>query len=217
MAYDLQIAMIKDTLLTLNQLPFDFIPIISFTPESEFNILEQLIFSLNSTISNNFIKKIIFFPQYGENIGLRFSSAISSVFSQKQLDIGIILGGDSPQISASLLTNAINLLQKETNQAVIGPSQKGGFYLFGTNKIINNLDLTFSKNNEFGNLIELCTKNQMKTTIFDYVFDIDTQEDIISLLSIFEYIDHENITFQTNSPVSIPEFTIQFLKKVFKK
>ena len=107
-------------------------------------------------------------------------------------------------------------MQKETNQAVIGPSQKGGFYLFGTNKKINNLDLTFSKNNEFGNLIEVCAKNQMKTTIFDFIFDIDTQEDIISLLSIFEYLDHENITFQANSPVTIPEFTIHFLKKVFK-
>ncbi|MGM0635538.1 MAG: DUF2064 domain-containing protein [Bacteroidota bacterium] len=69
--------------------------------------------------------------QVGKHFGEKFCHAIQHIFSQGHKNI-ICIGNDSPQLKISNLKKAIDCV--EANQAVIGPSANGGFYLLGLQK-----------------------------------------------------------------------------------
>ena len=69
--------------------------------------------------------------QVGQSFGERLSNSVQKVF-QKGYDKVIVLGSDSPDISAAIINKAVLKLSKA--QSVIGPSQDGGAYLIGLTK-----------------------------------------------------------------------------------
>ncbi|MGB5499855.1 MAG: DUF2064 domain-containing protein [Maribacter sp.] len=70
--------------------------------------------------------------QHGNSFGERFTNAIKSVY-----DLGfeqiITIGNDSPHLQATQLLETAITLSK--NNAVLGPSKDGGFYLMGLHKV----------------------------------------------------------------------------------
>ena len=66
--------------------------------------------------------------QHGHTFGERLANAAEDVFS-RGFDQLIIIGSDSPELSAALIQKAH--AQLRTNQVVLGPAKDGGFYLIG--------------------------------------------------------------------------------------
>jgi uncharacterized protein len=66
--------------------------------------------------------------QSGEDIGRRMANAFTTCF-QQEYDAAILIGGDLPQMSVKLLLEAAHSLNN--SDAVLGPSEDGGYYLIG--------------------------------------------------------------------------------------
>ncbi len=69
--------------------------------------------------------------QTGASFGERFVNAVTAIF-EKGFTAVITLGNDSPQLKASDILKAQDLLMKD--RFVLGPSADGGCYLIGLNK-----------------------------------------------------------------------------------
>jgi rSAM/selenodomain-associated transferase 1 len=66
--------------------------------------------------------------QYGKDLGERMRNAFIDLFRRGYKKV-VIVGSDTPDLPASLLTRAFRALDK--NGVVIGPSLDGGYYLIG--------------------------------------------------------------------------------------
>ena len=208
--------MLQDTLILLSNLEFDFQPVISFYPEEKLSILKDIINQFQPTISKMFLNRIQYFAQKGHSNGERFASAFNSAFSFNRNSSVIIIGADSPHISANILIEAINDLSTSPKSAIIGPSQTGGFYIFGLNNNINNLSSLFDTDHECNNLKNICSKESISVKIYPYLFDIDELEDIKLLHDLFKsnesIVHYTNNNFTSNLKYNFPRQTIKFLK-----
>lgn len=201
-AFELQIEMIRDTLILLARLDIDFQPVISYFPVNELAVLQDIIQTFQKDITQSFIDNILYVPQLGTSIGEHFASTLTQVLQVPNVGSAIILAGDAPHISSTIIIQSISWLKSDQKSAVIGPSQNGGFYLYGLNRKLSNLSATFSKENEFGNLFELSLGQNVNLFLGPYLFDIDTLNDVFTLYSIFEPI------FLSNDKVKVESFTI---------
>ena len=213
-AYELQVEMIKDTLEMLSSLEIEFQPIISYFPERDLNILQDITLSFQDNIKKEFLDKILFIAQRGETIGLHFSSTLDQVLTLRNINSCIIIGGDTPHLESSIIFDSLNWLENEQPSAVIGPSQLGGFYIFGINEKLSRLEDIFLKTNEFGNLLDICNKSNLNMKILEFLFDIDTSEDIATFYSIFNAIEKNNKEITSKKNQFFPFHTMDYLKRV---
>ena len=122
--------------------------------------------------------------QLGDTFGERFTNAIEAIF-QKGYEHVITIGNDAPQLTVAHLWEAEKKLQSKN--FVLGPSTDGGFYLMGLHRsqfeLIEFKKLAWQTSSLFGQIFEQITKTD--TTIFrlEYLSDIDTVEDITSILN----------------------------------
>ena len=77
-------------------------------------------------------KRLNFFPQVGNTFAEKISNSIKSVFSSDAEKV-VIVGTDCIQISSEDIVETLDILS-ESNNAVIGPTYDGGFYLLGLNE-----------------------------------------------------------------------------------
>lgn len=70
-------------------------------------------------------------PQQGGDLGERMANAFANVF-QGQSRKAVLIGSDTPGLSAGLFQQAFAVLDK--SDSVIGPSPDGGYYLIGFNR-----------------------------------------------------------------------------------
>ena len=214
-AFELQIAMIKDTLLLFTNLNFPFQPVISFYPPTELESFKKLIYSFDDFIPRDFLSKLIFIPQKGEGIGSHFKSTFEQAFKLSNVSCCIILGGDTPHLSSLIINKAVDYLLKNELSSIIGPSQSGGFYIYGITRYIENLDLTFSKENELANLLEINKLNALTTYMLPYIDDIDTPQDANSLFLLIKAVEDLDEKSLTNKIFSKPVYTFRYLQKLF--
>jgi len=123
-----------------------------------------------------------YFPQEGGDLGERMSNAFRQAFCRGYQRV-ILIGSDSPDLSAAILDEALDSL--DDNDAVIGPSRDGGYYLIGFR------DDSFKP--EVFEGIEWSMETVLETTLrnlennWDQVHmlqewnDIDTMEDVMGL------------------------------------
>lgn len=100
----------------------------------------------------------------------------------------IIIGSDSPQITAEYLITAIDRLQEQELDGVIGPCRDGGFVLFGTKRMVQKLILTkvtYSANDTLLQLTTLLKQANYSYSIITGLGDVDQYEDLILLLNDF--------------------------------
>jgi glycosyltransferase A (GT-A) superfamily protein (DUF2064 family) len=181
--------MIKDSIILLNEVlkrtPFK--PIISYSPrnDSAENLIHNLITRDMREECQKFIDMAIFVPQTGKTIGDRFSNALNHVFEDLKLFSIIIIGSDTPHLSPSYLIQGLEFLASNPKGVTIGPSQKGGFYLFGLNPPFpDQIGQVFQKqsiHNELGNILELFSNH--KVHVLPTVIDIDTFSDLRTVFS----------------------------------
>lgn len=91
----------------------------------------------------------------------------------------ILIGSDSPQLTADRLQQAIEALRNE--QFVVGPALDGGYYLFaGKGQLSQSFwtNLTYSRADTCDNLLAALPA---KASLLTPITDLDTQEDLPQL------------------------------------
>jgi len=182
---NLQIAMLKDTIVCLKEVAHEIVPILSFFPEEDQSTMERLILHPLKLLYPEFLIQFRIMPQKGSNIDERFSCAFSFAFEELDLDSSLIIGSDTPHLQPSLIKHCIEILQSNRKAAVLGPSQNGGFYLLGhTQPFIPNIGSIFQSYNELENAMDLLTNEDRTVHILPEVTDVDTFENLKTVRAI---------------------------------
>ncbi len=100
----------------------------------------------------------------------------------------IIVGSDSPQITADYLIAVIDRLQEQESEEVIGPCRDGGFVLFGTKRLVKKsiwTKVTYSREDTLHQLTDLLERDNYSYRFISGLGDVDQYDDLILLLNDF--------------------------------
>ena len=138
----------------------------------------------NEEIRQRFGEQNEYMPQIGADLGERMKNSFLQCFSEGFKSV-ILIGSDCPDLTAGIIEDAFHAL-KEQNDAVIGPSCDGGYYLIGFN------DKSFCPGVFEGmswgsrsvcadtvNILEACKYITYLTPLWR---DIDTRDDLLDLI-----------------------------------
>ncbi|MGR3218709.1 MAG: TIGR04282 family arsenosugar biosynthesis glycosyltransferase [Candidatus Anammoxibacter sp.] len=128
------------------------------------------------------------YPQSGSNLGEKISNAFNITYAMGAKKT-IIIGSDTPALKKSLIHKAYDLLS--TNDAVIGPTKDGGYYLLGLSHAINTFEryrkssifagISWSTEHVFNQtVVKLKQSNLSYKTLPEY-YDIDQIDDLYLL------------------------------------
>jgi uncharacterized protein len=104
----------------------------------------------------------------------------------KSNDAVIVIGSDSPQITAEYIITAIR--QMFLTDAVIGPCHDGGFVLFGTKRLVGKsiwVKVKYSCEDTLSQLTNLLEQSNYSYHFISSLGDVDQYDDLISLLNDF--------------------------------
>ena len=120
--------------------------------------------------------------QIGDDLGERMLHAFEFVFKLGHSK-AVIIGSDCPSLKAELLNTAIEQLNH--NEVVIGPSEDGGYYLLGMNKLLPALfeNMPWSQPHLLAQSLTLLKKHQINYHLLPTLNDIDTEADWKAYLS----------------------------------
>ncbi len=158
-------AFIKDAESKLHQLNCDVV--VCFSPANQRHKLERLLKHSN-----------IFVPQNGDSLGLRMANAFESVLGNETAPT-LMVGTDCVLLKVSHLESAFAMLEAGSD-AVVGPTEDGGFYLIGLNEshpaIFENVDWSTGATlrQTLGNLQRLA----LRFEIIEKLYDIDEETDL---------------------------------------
>ena len=95
----------------------------------------------------------------------------------------VIIGTDLPDISSGIIMEAFAAL--ENNDAVIGPSTDGGYYLLGIKSPKEELfsKIDWSTESVYQQTLDKLLNANMEVKTLTELVDIDTEEDLIDWLS----------------------------------
>jgi rSAM/selenodomain-associated transferase 1 len=124
----------------------------------------------------------LYYPQKGKNLGQRMSHAFHQGFQQGFTKL-LVLGSDSPDLTTHMINKASNHL--DNNDVVIGPSNDGGYYLFGLKRSTFHpeffYNIKWSTSTVFTDTLKLLQKHRLKIKILPEWYDIDTYDDLYKL------------------------------------
>jgi len=207
---NLQIAMLKDTILCLREIAQECVPILSFFPEEDQFLLDKRILKPLKMLDPDIMDHFQIEPQNGSDIEKRFSGVFSYAFNELELDSALIIGSDTPHLQPSLIMRCITILQNNPKAAVLGPSQQGGFYLLGhTQPFIPAIGSIFQSYNELGNAMNLLTHEDKVVHILPEVTDVDTFSDLKTVRTIIKLL-----SYQTSQMLNyyFPRYTNEILE-----
>jgi rSAM/selenodomain-associated transferase 1 len=120
------------------------------------------------------------FAQFGETLGDRICSAFEFAFSEG-LDSVVMIGTDSPTFPAAFLDNAFAELEKA--DAVLGPTEDGGYYLIGLNSVRDVLfaGVEWSSANTFRQTDSNLKNAGLVVSHLAPWYDVDEPDDLIRL------------------------------------
>lgn len=115
--------------------------------------------------------------QQGPDLGERMKNAFQKSFAEGYERVCII-GSDCMEISSSLIEEAFEKLQ--SSDAVIGPSQDGGYYLLGMNRFMLQLfeNKAWSTDTVFASTLDDLNAPGMSYCELPVLNDVDTVEDL---------------------------------------
>jgi uncharacterized protein len=143
-----------------------------------------------------------YLPQTGDDLGDRMEGAFARVFSTA-VEEALLVGSDIPGLTTGIIEEAFASLVR--NDAVIGPADDGGYYLIGFRKntftpgIFH--DMVWSTSTVFRMTMDRLHDASRKVHILSELTDVDTVEDLKTLLS------------QVKDPASEPSRTRTFLER----
>lgn len=146
---------------------------------------------------NDFIKQfgkaISYMPQIGENLGERMYNAFRRCFAEGFRSV-VLIGSDSPDLPLRIIREAFLMI--EVNDAVVGPSLDGGYYLIGFNRksfLPGVFDgIAWGTDSVFRKTKQILQDAGIRLHELPARRDIDRPEDIISLVKDSEETDFAN-------------------------
>jgi rSAM/selenodomain-associated transferase 2/rSAM/selenodomain-associated transferase 1 len=121
-------------------------------------------------------------PQGTGNIGRRMLRAFENAF-QDEMATAVIIGSDIPQISANVIRQAFEGLQK--NDLVLGPARDGGYYLIGLKNTIpaetyNRLfdDINWGTSKVLSQTLQTARASGLDFTLLKPLSDVDRPADL---------------------------------------
>ena len=123
--------------------------------------------------SDLFEKKL----QQGRNLGVRMSGAFQQAF-EAGYEKAVIIGSDCPELEPQHIEDAFDALRSE--DAVIGPSEDGGYYLLGMKKYTPEIfsDIEWSTSSVFEETMRHFEQLGLTCKTLEVLNDIDTIEDL---------------------------------------
>jgi rSAM/selenodomain-associated transferase 1 len=127
-------------------------------------------------------------PQSGSDLGERMERAFLVAFSEG-FSRAVLVGCDIPGLNAKILNAALSAL--ETNHAVIGPANDGGYYLIGFRKdtfapkVFR--DMRWSENSVLDDTLRRLKSARRTVAQLEKLIDIDMLEDVRLLKARPEY------------------------------
>lgn len=114
--------------------------------------------------------------QQGEGLGGRMLHALSD--GKKRADKVVLIGADSPVISAAYIEQAFESLM--ANDVVFGPVEDGGYILVGAGKVAPAMfsDVEWSVDNTLNQNISSIERCGLSCSILPKLWDVDVLEDL---------------------------------------
>ena len=118
-------------------------------------------------------------PQVGLDLGERLHNAFEHTF-QRGFERVLAIGSDSPDLSAAILQTALEGLQN--HEAVIGPSEDGGYYALGFSRqgflpaVFQGI--AWSTDKVFAQTLSCFQAHQKNLLRLPAWYDVDTLEDL---------------------------------------
>lgn len=120
-------------------------------------------------------KVYIKFKQKGQDLGTRMGNAFQALFNMGYERI-VIIGTDLPNLSVEIIRNAF--LSLESNDYTIGPSEDGGYYLLGMNKMNSSIFVNKTWGGENVLKDTLSEMGGERVFLLKKLNDVDTYEDL---------------------------------------
>lgn len=120
--------------------------------------------------------------QKGKNLGDRMADAAQSVLSH--FKAVLIIGSDCPDIDEVYLEQALTSLYDKASDIVLGPAMDGGYVLIGMKQANANLfqGIAWGTETVRRDTLKLISRNKLNLVELPVLRDIDTTEDLKSLL-----------------------------------
>lgn len=115
--------------------------------------------------------------QTGSDLGQKMRNAFQLVF-EEGADRAVIIGSDCPSLNEKMIESAFDRL--EENDLVIGPSEDGGYYLLGMNRLFETLfeDIEWSTERVLRQTLEKSEIMMLRVASLPELNDIDNLEDL---------------------------------------
>lgn len=118
--------------------------------------------------------------QEGSGLGERMHIAFSNAFDDGYRKVAII-GSDCAELTSGLISESYQKL--EENDLVIGPSEDGGYYLLGMNKLYSDLfkGISWSTPQVLPQTLEIAKRLDLSVHLLPELNDIDNEEDWLAV------------------------------------
>ncbi len=137
-----------------------------------------------------------YMTQTGDDLGERMEHAFVRVFSEG-VSQALLIGSDIPGLNAAVIGEAFDSLAE--NDAVIGPTDDGGYYLIGFQKNAFEpcifRDMIWSTGSVYRETVDRLGRKSRTVHVLPQCADMDTKEDLKKLLDRTE--KQENAASQT--------------------
>jgi rSAM/selenodomain-associated transferase 1 len=121
--------------------------------------------------------------QEGESLGQRLCNAFSRALQNGARKV-VIVASDVPDLSARIMTQAINCL--DNSDVVIGPCYDGGYYLIGMKELHEELfhDISWGTERVYQQTLDAAKEQGLAVNQLPILIDIDTEADLRRWLEV---------------------------------
>jgi uncharacterized protein len=119
------------------------------------------------------------FPQGGGSLGVRMRHAFGYLFDSGVNNV-VLIGSDLPVIPLAYFRQAYDWLERGEAEVVLGPSEDGGYYLIGMQRLIPDIfeGITWSRDEVLARTVEKLHRLNRKYELLPLWYDIDRADDL---------------------------------------
>jgi hypothetical protein len=120
-------------------------------------------------------------PQRGEDLGERLLHTCDDLLQRDHPGV-VVIGSDSPTLPANRLVQARAALRQDAD-AVIGPTEDGGYYLIGVARSLPGLfgNIAWGTGSVYADTLAAARRIGARTDVLPYWYDIDRPDDLARL------------------------------------
>ena len=121
-------------------------------------------------------------PQAGSDLGDRLHR-LSAILLERGHPGVIIIDSDTPTLPSTYLLDALDRIQNESTDLVLGPAEDGGYYLIGLKRPCRSLfdSIPWSGPSVLSETLRRASAQRLEVATLPTWFDVDTASDLLRL------------------------------------